>query len=177
MSCTRARRHRTQERSRARTARKTLLQCRRDVEHPQTRVRADTQGPHRPEETGPVPEGRVYEDASSRGASRPSRQARFHRNRSATARQGELRQRPRSGSEDLLVPQGLSSRVAFLSFWSTQFPPTKTVGTGRALDMLARHFDVQTTVVSTGFVVSVFCSRPSSHYACLGAKQLVRKSS
>ena len=46
MSCTQARPCGTQERSCACTVRKTLLQCRRDVEQPQTRVRADTQGPH-----------------------------------------------------------------------------------------------------------------------------------
>lgn len=36
---------------------------------------------------------------------------------------------------------------------SAHVPPNKTVGTGRALDMLARHFNVQATAVSTHSVV------------------------
>jgi hypothetical protein len=36
------------------------------------------------------------------------------------------------------------------------FLSNKTVGTGRALDMLARHFNVQTTTVSTTPVASIF---------------------
>ena len=36
------------------------------------------------------------------------------------------------------------------------FLSNKTVGTGRALDMLARHFSVQATTVSTHSVASIF---------------------
>ena len=67
--------------------------------------------------------------------------------------------------------------VGFLFFYPLKVPLNKTVGTGRALDVLARHFNVPTTMVSTGFVVSAFCSLPPSHCAYLCAKQLVRKSS
>ncbi len=95
MSSTRACRP-TQERSCSRVARQTLLQCLRGLDiqlqqnRSRVRVRTKAQSPHRPKKVSTIPKGRVHEDAPSRGASRPKRQARFYWNRTAIARQGEL---------------------------------------------------------------------------------------
>ena len=49
--------------------------------------------------------------------------------------------------------------ASFLGFCPLIFLSNKTVGTGRALDMLARHFNVQTTTVSTPPTLRYSCSR------------------
>ena len=53
----------------------------------------------------------------------------------------------------------------------------KTVGTGRALDMLARHFKLQSTKVRTQFVISLMTPHAfQSCHVCLDAKRPARRS-
>ncbi|KAI0253881.1 hypothetical protein BJV78DRAFT_1190027 [Lactifluus subvellereus] len=53
----------------------------------------------------------------------------------------------------------------------------KTVGTGRALDILARHFSIRTTAVSLPHVIlGLYCSRPYSRYVYLCEKWPAKKS-
>ena len=66
-----------------------------------------------------------------------------------------------------------------LRFLSLIFLCFKTVGTGRALDMLARHFNFQTTTVSARSLVSIFLLTThsfQSHHVCLDANRPARKS-